>query len=173
MSEENVTETTETASVETAESQNANEATETDKDWEAEAAKWKALSRKHEERAKANADAAAELEKVRNESKTDAEKAIESARAEGRTEALKEVTNRLVDAEFRIAAAGKPVNIDALMDGLDRSRFVNDENEVDTEKVVKFIEGLTPAQKANLGQGARGNSTKKSTADLFAESLDF
>lgn len=177
MPEENAnTETTETEVVENPETQNANEANETDKDFKAEADKWKALSRKHEERAKANAEAAAELEKIRNESLTDSEKsekAIENAKAEGRAEALKEVSLRLVDAEFRVASSGRNVNVDALLEGLDRTRFINEEGEVDSEKVKTFIDGLTPQPKTDFGQGPRGSHTKKSTADLFAESTSY
>jgi hypothetical protein len=40
----------------------------------------------HEDRAKANANAAKELEQVRQQSMTDQEKAVEAARIEGRTD---------------------------------------------------------------------------------------
>ena len=48
--------------------------------------KWKAQARKHEERAKANANAAKELEQVRQASMSDQEKAVEIARQQARAE---------------------------------------------------------------------------------------
>lgn len=173
MSDENDNTTSENTEGET--QTNAEEATEqTEKvNWEAEAAKWKALSRKNEERAKANAEAQTELERIRNESLPEAEKAVEAAKAEGRKQALIEVAERLVDAEFRVAAQGRNINVASLVEGIDRSRFISEDGEVDAEKVKAFIDGLSPKQKADLGQGNRGTPAKKSTADLFAESTDF
>lgn len=43
-------------------------------DWKAEAEKWKALSRKHEGQAKSNADAATELQKIKDAGKSEVEK---------------------------------------------------------------------------------------------------
>lgn len=170
---DNDTTTDSTEVTEQADSQNASEATDTEMDWQAEAEKWKALSRKNEERAKANASAAAELEGLRNASLSDSEKAVENAKAEGRKQALQEVSMRLVDAEFKVAAAGRPVNVDALLDGLDRTRFVNEEGEVDSERVSAFIDGLAPKVKADMGQGSRDSAYKKSTADLFSDATGF
>lgn len=48
-------------------------------DHQAEAEKWKALARKHEGQAKANADAAKELEKIREGQKTAEQKAADKA----------------------------------------------------------------------------------------------
>lgn len=57
------------------------EGTEGDKkDWEAEAEKWKALARKHEDRAKENHEKVKAFDKIQEENMTDAEKA--KARAE-------------------------------------------------------------------------------------------
>jgi hypothetical protein len=67
----------------------ASTATDDTTDWKAEAEKFKTLSRKHEERAKANAAAAKELEQLRQQSMTEQEKAVEQAKAEGRAEAIK------------------------------------------------------------------------------------
>jgi hypothetical protein len=48
-------------------------------DWKAEAEKWKALSRKHEDQAKANADAARRLREAEDAEKSELEKATERA----------------------------------------------------------------------------------------------
>lgn len=54
-------------------------------DWEAEARKWKDLSRKNEANAKANADKAKRFDELEEQSKTELQKAIERAeRAEKR-----------------------------------------------------------------------------------------
>jgi hypothetical protein len=61
-------------------------------DWKAEAEKWKALSRKHESTAKANATAASKLKELEDADKSDVEKLTSRA-----TEAEK----RAADAESR------------------------------------------------------------------------
>lgn len=136
---------------------------EGDTDWEAEAKKWKDLARKHEERSKANLTAAKELEQLRQSAMTEQEKAVAAAKAEGRTEALRTIGARLVDAEVKAAVAGRNVNVEALLDGLDRSRFLDDEGEPNTRAINAWVEKLAPpvdptrtAWPPDLGQGARG-----------------
>jgi hypothetical protein len=77
---------------------------------QAELDKWKTQSRKHEERAKANAAAQAELDKVKQSQMSEQEKAVAQARAEakaeGKAEAVAELGPRLIAAEIRGAAAG-------------------------------------------------------------------
>jgi hypothetical protein len=64
-------------------------------DWQAEAEKYKALARKHEERSKANAAAAARLAEVEDASKTEAQRmhdrlaALERETADARATALR------------------------------------------------------------------------------------
>lgn len=53
--------------------------TGSDVDWKAEAEKWKALSRKHEQQAKANADAARRLKDAEDADKTEVQKLTELA----------------------------------------------------------------------------------------------
>jgi outer membrane biosynthesis protein TonB len=50
-----------------------------EKDWQAEAEKWKALSRKHEDTAKANADKAKRLDELEESQKTELQKAADAA----------------------------------------------------------------------------------------------
>lgn len=84
---------------------------------------------------------AKELEALRTASLSDTEKAIAEAEKRGESSALSRVGSRLVDAEVRAAAAGRLDKdmIDALLDGLDRSRFLGEDGEVDTEAVAKWI----------------------------------
>lgn len=144
-----------------------------DTDLAAEVAKWQALARKHEDRAKANANAAKELDEVRKAAMTDQDKAVAEAREQARVETLKAVGFRVVDAEVRAAAAGRNVDVDALLEGMDRSRFLTDDGDVDREALSKWVDRITPAvddgiQKVDLGQGARTTASTGGPGQDFA-----
>lgn len=132
----------------------------------AEAEKWKALARKHEKDAK---DRARELERARQSAMTDAERAVADARTEGRAEALRTIGGKLARAEIRAAAGGRVDDdtLDGILEHLDLSAFVDDDGEVDTTAVSKFVDRIAPKQEdgqtttrrtRDLGQGARGTS---------------
>jgi hypothetical protein len=143
-------------------------------DWKAEAEKWKTDARKHEERAKKNAESVRELEKFRQQSMTDQEKAIDAARSEGRAEALRTSAAKVVDAEVRAAAAGRTVDVDALLEGLDRSRFIDDDGEVDAAAIAKWIERVAPVtdpSRPDLGQGVRPGSALPLNGDGIEQLL--
>lgn len=133
-------------------------------DTAAELDKWRSLARKHEERAKANAAAVKELEQLKAQSMSDTEKAIAAARLEAAAEAAKVYGGRLVDAEVKAAAAGRPVDIDALLEGLDRTRFLGDDGDPDTAAIAAWVDRVAPAPepeptgppRLDLGQGSRG-----------------
>lgn len=140
------------------------ETTETVDSLRAEREKWKAESRKQEQRAKANAAAAKELDKVREANLTETEKAVAAARTEGRTEGLRQGSSRIVAAEIRAAAAGRSVNVDALLEGVDTARFIDDDGDVDTKAIGAWVDKVAPAgeqrpRTPDLGQGARTVST--------------
>jgi hypothetical protein len=149
-----ITETTTTTEV----------ATDTDTtDWKAEAEKAKALQRKWEDRAKANSNAAKELEELRKASMTDLEKAVEAAKTEGFNEGRAAGLGQLVAAKIEAAAAGRlaPEALVALIGGLNLASFVDDEGEVDQAKVTAFVDSVAPETKSDpfagldLGQGTR------------------
>lgn len=127
----------------------------------ADVEKWKTQSRKHEERAKANAAAAKELEEFKKASMTDQEKAVETARAEARTEALREVGSKVVNAEVRAAIAGRALDADALLEGLDASKFIGEDGEPDRDAITAWVDRIAPVPEEkppgfpDLGQGAR------------------
>lgn len=130
-------------------------------DWKAEAEKWQGLARKHEDRSKANAAAAKELAEIRKSSMSDIEKAVAEATERTRAETMASIGARLVDAEVRVAASGRQVDVDALLDGMDRSRFIDAAGEVDAKAVKAWIEKLAPERTTSatdLGQGARGTA---------------
>lgn len=113
---------------------------------------WKRRARKNEERAKANASAAKELEQLKEASATEAEKAVKQAREEGAAEVRQAYTARLVDAEIRGHAAGRDLDVDALLDTLDRARFVTDDGEVDVDGIGQWLDRIAPAERKPAGQ---------------------
>lgn len=133
-------------------------------DWKAEAEKHKALARKHEDRAKANAAAAKELEQLKQQTMTDTEKAVAVAKAEGRAEALREIAATRVEDAVRVAAAGRTVDVDALLEGLDRNRFVGEDGDPDRDAIQAWVDRVAPKTDQgdiapDLGQGVRTNSS--------------
>lgn len=127
----------------------------------AEAAKWKALARKHERQSKANA---AELEKLRKAGLSDQEKAIEEAREAGRAEAAKATATKLAAAELK--AAGIPKDI---VEDLDLTKFLDEEGEVDTDKVeahAKKYSSLTKPGPGSADGGPRGGDKPTKATSL-------
>jgi multidrug efflux pump subunit AcrA (membrane-fusion protein) len=125
----------------------------------AELDKWKTMARKHEDRAKANADAAkrvealqAELEQFRAASMSEAEKAtakaVKEAEQRARAEALGAVGQRLVRAEFRAQAAGAIPDLDGVLDDLNLAKFVGADGEPDTAAISAAVKRLTPPKPA-------------------------
>lgn len=143
--------------------------TGTEPDLAAELAKWKAMAQKQERRAKANAQAAGELEALKRQTMTDTEKAVAEATAAATAEATQRYGSRLVAAEIRAAAAGRldAGAIDTIVASLNVGGFLDESGEVDTDAVVAFVNGIAPAPETDpspappafpdLGQGARAN----------------
>lgn len=166
--------TAETESTETAETEEQSTDTgDQSTDLESELTKWKAQARKHEERAKANAKAAKELEEFKRQSMSDTERAIEEARSEGRKQALGEAGSKVAAAEVRAAATGRmsAEQVDTLIDGINLARFIDDDGEVDRDAVTKFVDGIAPQRDSSgstldLGQGARGTGAGPAKTDM-------
>jgi len=120
-------------------------------------------SRKWEQRARDNMNAAEELAKLRQSSMSDTERAVEQARAEARKEAYAETSERLAAAEVRAALAGVVDDPDAIVEDLNLSRYVTDEGDVDAKAVKVLAEKyakLTPGKgSADLKQGSRTPSS--------------
>ena len=150
------------------------EGTDTAPDLAAEVEKWKAQARKHEDRAKANAAAAKELEAFKKASMSETEQAIAAAREEGRAEALKAAASGRVEDALRAAAAGR-LGVDALLDGLDRSRFLTDDGEPDRDAIAAWVDRIAPKDDTprvpDLGQGTRTQNTQSLGGDALVETL--
>lgn len=115
---------------------------------------------------KAAKAATAELEKLRKLTMSETEKAISEARAAARAELMAEVGAERVENAVRAATAGRNVDADALLDGLDRARFLTDDGKPDTQKITEWVDriapkGQTPPKPAakDIGQGARPGAT--------------
>jgi len=146
---------------------------------------WQAHARTWEQRA--NADKAGreqaererdqiktQLEQLRQSQMTDTEKAIEKAREEGRTAGLTESAGLLVEARLDAALAGRVPDEQrkALVEALDRSRFVKD-GKPDTAAITAWADQVAPKGSGagrtggmpDLGQGRRSEAP---TTDMDA-----
>jgi hypothetical protein len=155
------------------------------KDLEAELARVKAHARKWEERAKANKVAADRLEQLERERMTDEEKARTEAFEGGRAAERTALTERLVAAEFKAAAAlaGRDVNeVAGLLEDLNVSRFLTADGEVDTERITARVSALPVAAGAaqepvaprlpDLGQGRRNPAPVNQAEEMAREQLE-
>lgn len=138
------------------------ELSETDK-LQAEVDKWKSLSRKNEQQAKANLAAAKELEEIKQSQLTDTEKLIEQTKTETALSVRREFASKLVDAELKSQLAGKVLDAGALL-SFDKSSFIQDDGNIDSEAIQSWVEAHsntmeTPAP--DLGQGNRGKNPSK------------
>lgn len=139
-----------------------------------EIAKWKALARKHEKDAKANAAAARELEKVRAQNQSETEKAIEAAKAEGRTEAESRLRERIITAETK-ALAADTADPDLVAMLLDRTKLVWDGDDLDPASVKAEIARVVKERPVLARKGAPSAATGPrgtEQADLGSMSMD-
>lgn len=149
----------------------------TPEDWKAKYEETLKEARKHEDRAKANAAAAKELETLKQSSMTEQQKAVEAAKGEARTETLREVGGKLAEAAIRVAAAGRQVDVDALLEGIDASKFLDDNGDPNAKAITAWVDRVAPADdgtkpppKRDLGLGARGGQQSNSDpAQEFAK----
>jgi hypothetical protein len=167
-----MTDTTETENTETTDTtQPEADTTDTAVDTTAELEKWKTLARKHEERAKANAKAASELDQIKQSMLTDQEKAIAEAKREARQETMAEYSKRLVDAKLESALNGRVLDGNAVLT-FDKSAFITEDGEVDEQAISKWVEANSKSPEPtypDLGQGQRGSSTPLNGDPLLAD----
>ena len=130
-------------------------------DLQAEVEKWKALSRKNEQRAKANDEAAKQLEELRKSQLTDQERLIESAKEETRKALRFEFAEKIVDAELKSNLNGRVLEGGALLD-FNKSSFITEDGDVDSEAIQAWVDAhstKTDLPKPDVGQGARGSKS--------------
>jgi hypothetical protein len=128
---------------------------------------WRSQADKYERRAKRNAEAAAELERLKRDSMSEQERVATEAADRAVSEVTARLGGRLVRAEIRAAAEGRlsADQVDVLADRLDIGAFLTAEGDVDESAVRQFVGSIAPAPPTNgaggpvfpdLGQGARG-----------------
>tara|TARA_R110000851_G_scaffold10056_1_gene36738 strand:- start:1313 stop:1891 length:579 start_codon:yes stop_codon:yes gene_type:complete len=130
-------------------------------DLESEVEKWKTLSKKNEQMARANKDAAKELDALRKSQLSDTERLIESTKDETRLAVRMEFAEKLVDAELKSNLIGRVLEGNALLD-FNKSKFLDDDGNVDSDAIQAWVDEnstKTDAPKPDLGQGARGSQT--------------
>lgn len=114
-----------------------------------------------------------ELEQVRTANLSEAEKAIAEAEKRGEANALSRVGIRLVDAELRLAAAGRTLTTDALLT-FDRAKFLVD-GDVDRDALSKWVEqnsvAATPPPPSRFGDADQG--VRKTTQPANKDEREF
>lgn len=131
--------------------------TSAEKDWEAEAKKWQAMSRETEKRARAGAEAQKRLAALEESQKTEAQKIADRA-AEAESRAAKAEQEL---ARFRVANAKK-----VPPEWVDRLRGDTEEElAADADKILAAIKAMQPTgPKPDQSQGAR--ATGAANADM-------
>ncbi|MFI2757825.1 hypothetical protein ACH5A3_02945 [Streptomyces echinatus] len=136
---------------------------------------WKAHAREWEKRAKANAKAADELEKIRKQNQSEQEKAVEEAEARGRASAAKDYGSKLAQARFEAAAAQAGVNLSEVAEFISVAQFVGEDGEVDDKAikaaVAKFAK-LAPARGAARSGGDFSGGSGDQPASLDKQIAD-
>lgn len=138
---------------------NADAETAKTTDWEAEARKWKDLSRKNEARAKDNAEKARLYDESKEEGKSELQKALESAqKAEARATALE------VQVLRAKVAAAKGVDADLL------AGSTQEELEASADRLLAWRGDKTPKAPPSSDAGERGAQIK-AASQLTREDL--
>lgn len=125
-------------------------------DTDDEAAKWKAMARKHESEAKKLAKQIAEVQAAQM---SDQEKAISEAEQRGALSARQSLGQKLAAAELK--AAGVPAE---MLDDLNLARYVTDDGDVDDEQVsalaAKFASITVKAPVPQVPTGPQNGTSK-------------
>lgn len=132
---------------------------------------WKAHAREWEKRAKANATAATELEKLRKANMSEQEKAVTEAEARGRTAAAADYGTKLAGAEFRAAVAAAGIDLGEAAELIDVTRFVADDGEVNVAAIKSAVTKLSKLAPKGAGRsgadlgGAGGSGDESASLD--------
>lgn len=122
---------------------------------DSEAEKWKAQSRKHEARAKENADAVRELAELKAANATDSEKAIAEAVKSAVAEERSKGAAKLARQVFLAGAAGRLENPADVVEDVNLSKYIDANGDVDEDGLAKLIDRLAPKGKGD-GDGGDG-----------------
>lgn len=129
----------------------------------AEVDKWKSLSRKNEQQAKANLAAAKELEEIKKSQLSDTERLIAETKEQTALSVRREFAGKLVDAELKSQLNGRLLDAGALL-AFDKTSFIDDDGNPNIEAIQSWVEAhskTTEIPAPDLGQGSRGNNPSK------------
>lgn len=146
-------------------------------DLASEVEKWKTMARKHEERAKEGAAAKKELADLRKTSMSDKEREVAEAVEAAEARIRNEYGTRLASAELRAAAKDIPVDLDALLEGVDPGKFLDDAGQPDQAAIAAWVQKLTPEPpdpstgSFDLGQGVRTTGNTSLAGDPLERDL--
>lgn len=127
--------------------------TDTGKGGDSEAEKWKAQSRKHEARAKENAEAARELAELKAANATDTEKAIAEAVKKAVAEERSRGAAALARQVFLAGASGRLDNPADVVEDVNLSKYIDANGDVDEDGLAKLIDRLAPKKGDGKGDG--------------------
>lgn len=125
-------------------------------DLQAQVEKWKAQARKHEQRAKDNANAAKELAKLKRDGMPEQERAVAEAVAKAVAEERAKNGAKLARQAFLAAAKGLIPNPGDVADDVNLHRYVNDEGEVDETGLAELVKRLAPKSGTDDGNNDDG-----------------
>lgn len=121
---------------------------------------------------------ATRLDALERERMSETERVAAEKYDAGRADEKREATTRLVDAHvLAMVTAGRFTGDEAaeILEGMDRSRFITGDYDVDTDKLAKFLGRFRQAETKpafpDLGQGRR-TPAATSTADQFAGAVE-
>lgn len=139
-------------------------------DLQAELDRWKADARKHEKRARENAAASRELQKLQEQNQTESERLAAEAERRGYSKAKVEMSERLAAASIKTALAGLVEDPTVIVDDLNLARYIDEDGEVD-ESAVKTLKDKYTALLGNK-QPAKVSHGKRSSTPADAKSDD-
>ncbi|MFE9624287.1 hypothetical protein [Streptomyces sp. NPDC006527] len=99
-------------------------------------------SRKWEQRAKKNSEAATELARLKREGMSETEAAVAAARAEERVKG----GERIARSAFLAAAKGRIPNPAEVVEDINLKKYVDDEGDVDDEAIAALVDKLAPSK---------------------------
>jgi hypothetical protein len=125
-------------------------------------------------------DAERKLADQSKASMSDLDRAVAEAEERGRQAVRAEFGSKLVEAKIEAVAAGRNVNVEALLEGVDRSKFMTDDGEANTAAITAWMDKIAPQddqtqkkppQGPDLAQGARGPAPALNTATASGREL--
>jgi len=124
---------------------------------------WKVESRKWEQRAKENAAAVKEAEKLRKQAMTADERALSEAEERGRTGAVTEFGRELARERFDALAGRRnpDVNTNDVLEFVDLAKFLGEDGRPNSKAIEAAVKRLVPEPSGvgpSLDLGARGGS---------------